>query len=241
MDKNNFKELLIDLYNLYNPSKVKDVDDIISSYEGNEYDAIKTILLKYNFKGHPSYNEQSNSDEYVHYIISKYIEGQRILSKQNILTQNEKEELRKLEERQKEQKIKEEELENHKNEIQKTSAEFLEKLKEQVNSIQKRMIDFEEKYNHIQKLHEEFSNFENKISIESTKSSKIKINIESLNFTDSDIELPNQEIIDSLTKGSRIILKTSSGNICGVEVKDITYDLVSYANEIVKEIILEKI
>lgn len=241
MNQDTFKQLLTDLYNLYNPSKVKDVNNIISNYIGNEYDAIKTILLKYNFKGHPSYSEHANSDEYVHYVISKYIDGDRVISKQNIVSQTEQEELKKIAEQQKEQKLKEEELEKHKIEIQKTSSEFIQKLKEQVNSVEKRMTDFEEKYNHIQKLHEDLSNFENKITIESTKNSKIKINIESLNFTDSDIELPNQEIIDSLTKGSRIILKTSSGNICGVEVKDITYDLVSYEGEVVKEIILEKI
>ncbi len=241
MNQDIFKQLLTDLYNLYNPSKVKDVSNIISNYVGNEYDAIKTVLLKYNFKGHPSYDENANSDEYVHYVISKYIDGNRVFSKQNIVTQTEQEELKKKAEKQKEQKLKEEELEKHKSAIQKTSVEFIEKLKEEVESIEKRMTDFEGKYNHVQKIYEDLSNFENKITIESKQNNKIKINIESLNFTDSDIQLPNQEIIDSLTKGSRIILKTSSGNICGVEVKDITYDLVSYEGEIVKEIILEKI
>jgi predicted RNase H-like nuclease (RuvC/YqgF family) len=241
MNQDIFKQLLTDLYNLYNPSKVKDVSNIISNYAGNEYDAIKTILLKYNFKGHPSYNENANSDEYVHYVISKYIDGNRVFSKQNIVTQTEQEELKKIAEKQKEQKLKEEELEKHKSVIQKTSSEFIEKLRDEVKSVEKRMTEFEEKYNHVQKLHEDLSNFQNKITIESKQNNKIKINIESLNFTDSDIQLPNQEVIDSLTKGSRIILKTSSGNICGVEVKDITYDLVSYEGEIVKEIILEKI
>lgn len=240
MNQDIFIQLLSDLYNLYNPSKVKNVSDIISNYAGNEYDAIKTILLKYNFKGHPSYNEDANSDKYVHYIISKYIDGDRILSKQNIITQTEQEELKKISEQQKEQKIKEEELEKHKSEIQKTSTNFIEKLKQEVESIEKRMSDFEEKYNKIQKLYEDLSVLENK-TIESKRNNKIKINIESLNFTDSDIELPNQEVIESLAKGSRIILKTSSGSVCGVEVKDITYDLVSYENEVLKEIILEKI
>jgi len=38
-----------------------------------------------------------------------------------------------------------------------------------------------------------------------------------------------------------MILTNSEGKVCGVEIKDITIDLISYKGEIVKEIILEKI
>ena len=42
MDSESFKNALIDLYNHYNPSKIKEVDRIVKNYNGREYDAIKT-------------------------------------------------------------------------------------------------------------------------------------------------------------------------------------------------------
>ena len=68
-----------------------------------------------------------------------------------------------------------------------------------------------------------------------------QINIENLNFTDADIKLPSQEVLQTLAKGTRLILENSEGRVCGIEVKDVTYDLISYKGEIVKEIILERI
>jgi len=242
MSPNIFKEIVEDLYRLYNPSKIKDVDNIISNYVGNEFDAIKTILLKYNFKGHPSYSENANRDDYVNYIIENYKNNIKVISKENLLKQTKEEELKKIQEQQNDKKVKFEELEKHKSEIERTSNKFLEKMEEQINSVESRMNDFESKYNHIQEIHEDISKFEGKIiDNEESEINNIKINIESLNFTDSDISLPSKEVLDSITKGSRLILKTSSGNVCGVEVKDITYDLVSYEGEIIKEIILEQI
>ena len=79
MDSESFKNALIDLYNHYNPAKLKEVDRIVNNYNGREYDAIKTLIIRYNFKGHPSYNESANRDDYVNYIISNYSEGNRVI------------------------------------------------------------------------------------------------------------------------------------------------------------------
>ena len=68
-----------------------------------------------------------------------------------------------------------------------------------------------------------------------------KVNIENLNFTMSDIQLPPESVLETLSKGTKLIVKNSEGRVCGVEVTDITYDLISYENEIVKEIMLSKI
>ena len=68
-----------------------------------------------------------------------------------------------------------------------------------------------------------------------------RVNIENLNFTMSDIELPPESVLEHLSKGTKLILKNSEGRVCGVEVTDVTYDLVSYENEVVKEIMLKKI
>ena len=50
MENKDFENLLSDLYNLYNPSKKKEVERIINTYDGREYDAVKTILIIYNLK-----------------------------------------------------------------------------------------------------------------------------------------------------------------------------------------------
>jgi hypothetical protein len=48
MDSKNFNTLLNDLYDIYNPSKKNDIDSLVKNYNGKEFDAIKTILIRYN-------------------------------------------------------------------------------------------------------------------------------------------------------------------------------------------------
>jgi hypothetical protein len=259
MESNNFKLALTDLYNIYNPSKVKDIERIVSTYNGREYDALKTIILRYNFKGHPSYSENANRDEYVNYIIKNYSEGNRILSKDNLRIQSEQEELEKIEEAKKEIELKEKEKESILNLGEETKSrikeevEFLAKNLENLiknkteeidNYFNAKRKEFEEKEKQIKKVQEELYNYTgqtivNEIVVENNKHTKV--NIENLNFTDSDIKLPSRDILESLSKGTKLIVQTSEGRVCGIEVTDVTYDIISYEGEIVKEIILQKI
>jgi len=263
MDSKNFNTLLNDLYDIYNPSKKNDIDSLVKNYNGKEFDAIKTILIRYNFKGHPGYKENANRDEYVNYLIAKYSEGERPISKENRIKQNEIEE----EQRQRESQFEEEKLKNELEqgkadilvvgrEVKETIKSEVDKLKDSIedsiklkmdeidNYFKRKKEEFEKRENLIKEIERNLTDFSGQTffnHIEEEKQKYTRINIDNLNFTDSDIKLPDNEILDSLSKGSKLILFNSEGRVCGVEVKDITFDLVSYEGEVVKEIILEQI
>lgn len=252
MNSEDFRQALIDLYDYYNPSKVKDVDGIVKNYNGREYDAIKTLILRYNFKGHPSYNENANRDEYVNYIISNYSNGNRVVSKESLRKQSDEELLKELQEKEVQERLREEE----KASILNVGEEVKREIESQVNKVSEKLEKLIEERvleinNYFQEKKKEFEHQE--IALKSITGQTVineivkeeknytKVNIENLNFTASDIKLPPESILENLSKGSKLILKNSEGRVCGIEVTDVTYDLVSYEGEIVKEIILTKI
>tara|TARA_B100000963_G_scaffold355526_2_gene373946 strand:+ start:124 stop:882 length:759 start_codon:yes stop_codon:yes gene_type:complete len=252
MDSKSFKDALTDLYNHYNPAKLKEVEKIVKNYNGREYDAIKTLILRYNFKGHPSYNESANRDEYVNYIISNYSEGKRVASKEAIKKQNEKELLKKLEEEESAKRLKEEEkasiinlAEDVKKEIDSQIEKVYNNLELLINEKTKDIGEyFQEKKIEFQEQEASMKSITGQTVVnEIVKEEKnhTRVNIENLNFTMSDIELPDESVLEKLSKGTKLIVKTSEGRVCGIEVTDVTYDLVSYENEVVKEIILTRI
>ena len=57
MESNAFKNLLTDLYLIYNPDKLSDVDRMAQNYNGKEFDAVKTVYIKYNFRQSPFYDQ----------------------------------------------------------------------------------------------------------------------------------------------------------------------------------------
>lgn len=252
MDSESFKNALIDLYNYYNPAKIKEVDRIVKNYNGREYDAIKTLIIRYNFKGHPSYNESANRDEYVNYIISNYSEGNRVVSKENIKRQTEEELLKKLEQEESERRLKEQEKESILNLGEETKKEIesqIEKVSKNLESLietKTKEINsyFQDKKQEFLAQETSMKNITGQTIInEIVKETRnhTRVNIENLNFTMSDIELPPESVLEHLSKGTKLILKNSEGRVCGVEVTDVTYDLVSYEDEVVKEIMLQKI
>lgn len=252
MDSESFKKALIDLYNHYNPSKIKEVDRIVKNYNGREYDAIKTLIIRYNFKGHPSYSESASRDDYVNYVIENYSIGNRVVSKESIKKQNEQELLKKLEEEELDRRAKEQE----KASIINLGEEAKQEIKSQIEKVSENLeylIESKTKEinRYFQEKKQEF--LEQEASMKSITGQTIvneivkdtrnhtRVNIENLNFTMSDIELPPENVLEHLSKGTKLILKNSEGRVCGVEVTDVTYDLVSYENEVVKEIMLTKI
>jgi hypothetical protein len=259
MNIESFKNILLDLYSIYNPSKIKEVNRIVGNYNGKEYDAIKTVLIKYNYKGHPGYNENANRDEYIDFLIKSYSKGERVVSEESLLKQTKEEELEKIKKSKLEKDIKEKEKESIVklgNEVKKEIKKEIDELYNSVNNLidnktkeineyfKSKNIEFDEKQKLIKNIQTDVLNYTGK-TIENktveTRVSHTKINIENLNFTESDIQLPSEEVLETLSKGTRIIVKNSEGRVCGIEVKDVTYDLISYDGEIVKEMILERI
>jgi hypothetical protein len=263
MNSENFEQALLDLYDVYNPSKKKDVKRLVSNYNGREYDAIKTILIRYNFKGHPAYNENANRDDYVNYIINNYSEGNRVLSKENRLKESKEEELKRIKEEQELKKEKEQKIEEEKDSLVKLGKEVKQEIKKEIEELTKGVKDlieqktkkindyFESKNIEFAKREELLKDIEgnvlnhsgNTIVNEVIKTSvpHTRVNIENINFTDADLKLPSEEVLESVSKGTRLIVKTSEGRVCGIEVEDVTYDLISYEGEVVKEIILKRI
>lgn len=265
MNNEHFNSLLKDLYDIYNPSKKKDVESLVNRYNGKEFDAIKTIIIRYNFKGHSGYDENANRDEYVTYLINEYSKGKRPISKENRLKQNQNkisEEQKRAEEEKlkKEQEIKKEKevllsaghevKEAIKSEVNKLKENIEQKISQKMTEMDKYFLnkkkEFEKRESLIREVEKKVLNFSGETlfhNIEQTKQEVgyTRVNIENLNFTDSDIKLPSEDVLENLSKGSKMILFNSEGRVCGVEVKDITYDLVSHGEEIVKEIILEQI
>jgi hypothetical protein len=79
METEDFKNLLIDLYTTYNPDRIQDIDRMIVQYNGREFDAIKTIYIKYNFKQAPFYDPNLGTDKHVRHLIENYSDKKRIL------------------------------------------------------------------------------------------------------------------------------------------------------------------
>tara|TARA_R110000772_G_scaffold144343_4_gene254103 strand:- start:644 stop:1402 length:759 start_codon:yes stop_codon:yes gene_type:complete len=252
MDSDSFKKALIDLYNHYNPAKIKEVDRIVKNYNGREYDAIKTLIIRYNFKGHPSYNESANRDDYVNYVIENYSNGNYVVSKESIKKQNEEELLKMLEE----EEVVKREKEKEKASIISLGEETKLEIESQIEKVSKNLESLietktKEINSYFQEKKQEFLAQEASMKsitgqtivneiVKETRS-HTRVNIENLNFTMSDIELPPESVLEHLSKGTKLILKNSEGRVCGVEVTDVTYDLVSYDNEVVKEIMLKKL
>ena len=79
MEQNTFKNLLIDLYERYNPSNLKEVDNIVQKYVGQELDAIYYFLVKYNYSKHPNYDPNLNSLNNIKGLLKDYNEGKNTL------------------------------------------------------------------------------------------------------------------------------------------------------------------
>jgi hypothetical protein len=79
MNKEHFKNLLEDLYEKYNHAKLSEVESIVESGNGREFDVIKKFYFKHNFSSHPNYDINAGSDIWVENLIDKYSNGFRVI------------------------------------------------------------------------------------------------------------------------------------------------------------------
>ena len=167
-----FRKLLTDLYTTYNPDKLIDVDRMVTQYNGTEFDAIKTIYLKYNFKQSPFYNPSLGSDRQVKALMEKYNSGNMRLEDEKV-----EEPIVVIEEK---------------------------KEKEIVNKMPFTIV--------------------------------LKFNFEDF----EELILPDLSNFLYVSINQRIIFKTKTGGVIGVEVVDITDDYYSNLEESTREIIFER-
>ena len=272
MTQDSFKLLLEDLYTVYNYRKLKDIPMLMKKYNGREFEAIKVIFIQYNSPYSDSHNPDYGTENHIKYLINSYSAGNRVFSKEKLEEEQNKE--AKLKEEQHERKQKEsekkatEKLKNLGKEVQSEIEVAVNKqialyFKEQKEEIDKRLEDiFIAKNQEIEKyfakkekeIQEKLQSVPNLIaSVAQAKSNvpkennKILVKITNLNFGEADLDLPGEEIMKQMGIGERIVVKDSQGNVCGVGIKDVTYDNVSFdENEedgkiLVKDISLEKL
>ena len=227
MEKKSFKNLLEDLYLIYNSDKISDIDRLVEGYNGKEFDAIKTIYIRYNFKQSPFYNPNIGTDKHVKSLIDSYSNGQRVLSKDYVLAEQEKKEISiKIEE----EKKKQEEEESRKSFIEQQEKILNEKLSKANDELLKQI---EHSTKQLELIKKDLSQV-----VEKDMPFDIQVKF---NFDSKNIIIPELSNFLYVSTNQRIILKDSEGNIVGAEVESILDDYFSDPSKPIREVILNKV
>lgn len=225
MEKKNFKNLLEDLYTIYNPGNLPYVDDLVERYSRLEFDAVKNIFIKYNRRDASYYDETIGTDEHIISLIKNYEAEARPLQLANLKKQglekniNKKDEIKEIAEKRIEelQKDTKTEISEYVKEIQNKFSETDSQLKEL----------YEKKAQDIEKITKQF---EDKLKQLDENQQKVEddciIRIFSTH-TSTEINLPNKKIISGLGKGSRLVVYDENKKIMGMEIVDVICDVVS--------------
>ena len=212
MKKEYFSNLLTDLYQYYNPDYLQYIPELTEKYYRMEHSAVEMVLLKYNHKNSPYYDAHRSSDEFIFDLVKSYDQGERLLKGIKPTAVKKEEDIKKDVAEENAQKLSQEvnkKIDEVKSEVDKKDEE----LKRLVDSYQK-SIDL---------LNEKISN-QKAPTTSYFDAVDIKIN---LFYTESEIKLPNKEILASLGIGSRILVLNAENKPIGLEVKEITYDCIS--------------
>lgn len=218
MEKVIFRNLLVDLYKIYNPDNVQYVDGLVEKYSRHEFDAVQNIFIKYNYKSAPYYDSEIGTDKYISDLIKEYDADLRSLENINLKEQfNGKTEA--LEQKTKFEEIKK--IETIQKEVKdEVSGEVNKKLQTLEDSFAKKELA------HKNALDTIYNDFQKKIEMLKQDNDDITIRVFSL-YTNSELVLPNKKEISRLGKGCRLILKDENDKTIGLEIKDIVYDCVS--------------
>jgi len=219
MKKEDFKELLVDLYSAYNPDFIKYVPQLVEKYHHMEFDAIQNILIKYNHESYNHYDVEKSTDEYIFSLIKEYELGNRSLKDFTIemhlkrkaeQESNKSEEQRKLEEA-----------------AEKKTQEELSGVKNKLSETEKKIEEAEKKLDErLKKINSQLEKTEPAIQRVSLYDG-VEISIKS-NYTESELNLPNKEVLAGLGKGTRLITSDKEGKMIGLIVEEILYDCVSH-------------
>jgi chromosome segregation ATPase len=223
MKKEDFKELLTDLYLAYNPDYIQYIPQLVEKYHRQEFSAVEMVLLKYNHESYAHYDPSKATDEYVHQLIADYSEGNRSLKGFTL----EMEVMRKREaeaNKSEEQKLIEAKIEaKAKEEAEKELSEVKGKLSETEKKIEEAQKELDKRLEQINKQLEDTEPIVQKTSLYDD----IEIKIQS-NYTESELELPNKEVLAGLGKGTRLLVNDKSGRMIGLVIEEILYDCVSH-------------
>jgi len=219
MKKEDFKELLTDLYTAYNPDFIKYVPQLVEKYHRLEFDAIQNVLIKYNHESYAHYDPYKATDEYIHQLIKDYSEGNRSLK--NFTVEME------IRRRQEEQTNKSEEEKALEEAARKRTEEELTGVKSKLTETEKKIEKAQKELDsRLEKLNKQLSDSEPVVE-RSSIYDDVEISIKS-NYTDSELDLPNKEVLAGLGKGTRLIVKDKAGKMVGLVIEEILYDCISH-------------
>jgi vacuolar-type H+-ATPase subunit I/STV1 len=212
MTKDSFKHLLTDLYSYYNPDYIQYVDDLVGKYHRMEHSAVEMIIMKYNHRNSPYFDEAKSTEAYMLSLIKDYDQGRRVLEGLTPqITRKEKEEV-----------VRKDYVEENAQKIIQAVDEKIQEVKSGIEKREEELNDIISKYT--ASLNELDKKLEDQKPVSHFEAVDIKVN---LFYTESEIKLPNKEILASLGIGSRILVLNAENKPIGLEVKDITYDCVS--------------
>lgn len=210
MTKDSFKNLLTDLYSYYNPEYIQYVNDLVEKYHRMEHSAVEMILMKYNHRNSPYFDEAKSTEAYMLGLLKDYDQGRRVL--EGLTPQVIK----------KEEVVRKDYVEENAQKITQAVDEKIQEVKSDIEKREEELKQIIEKYTTT--LNELDKKFDDQKPLSLFDAVDIKIN---LFYTESEIKLPNKEILASLGIGSRILVVNAENKPIGLEVKDITYDCVS--------------
>jgi len=219
MKKESFKELLTDLYAAYNPDFIKYVPQLVDKYYHLEFDAVQNILIKYNHESYVHYDPSKSTDEYIHQLIKDYEAGVNSLKDFTIEMH--------IKRKQDEQANKtQEELEREES-IRQEAQKELSGVKSKLTEAEKKIEEAQKKLNdRIEEINKQLEKTEPSIQKVSLYDD-VEISIKS-NYTDSELVLPNKEVLAGLGKGTRLIVQDKQGKMIGLIVEEILYDCISH-------------
>jgi hypothetical protein len=210
MTKDSFKNLLTDLYSYYNPEYIQYVNDLVEKYHRMEHSAVEMILMKYNHRNSPYFDEAKSTEAYMLGLLKDYDQGRRVL--EGLTPQIIK----------KEEVVRKDYVEENAQKITQAVDEKIQEVKSDIEKREEELKQLIEKYTTT--LSGLDKKFDDQKPISLFDAVDIKIN---LFYTESEVKLPNKEILASLGIGSRILVVNAENKPIGLEVKDITYDCVS--------------
>ena len=170
------------------------------------------IIMKYNHRNSPYFDEAKSTEAYMLSLIKDYDQGRRVLEGLTPqVTRKEKEEV-----------VRKDYVEENAQKITQAVDEKIQEVKSGIEKREEELNDIISKYT--ASLNELDKKLEDQKPVSHFEAVDIKVN---LFYTESEIKLPNKEILASLGIGSRILVLNAENKPIGLEVKDITYDCVS--------------
>ena len=251
MTTEHFKILLEDFYDKYNHTKKSDVEFLLKNYNGREYDAIKTLYFKYNFKGSANYDPRAGSDAFIKSLIESYSNGERTIKTLNSLTPEE-ESIRNISNITKQantsikevSEIKKEELSKIIEENKKMFEDIIAEKQKHFDDLIKRMDEVIKEKNaqieeNIKRIDlESIQTIISSISDKKDNDEHIELKI-NLDYEETDIQLPKE--INVMAAGTRFLIEGPNGKLLAFEIKDIFCDYVTAPGKCLKEINIQRI